>query len=452
MFLKDAAEKPDDIGRHILLASGMEDAFVSLADKSVCRVLSNEMFLKTAFGPAWADKAAAALEQFHRRMESRSRESMDSEVQKFILDWLLQHFSPSMSGRSNEGLDFQRSTCSGGKGGNDDSALMTEGDSQVFGEGGKDNDGRASGRSQDQQSNPGFGYGSEGQTPFTVKQQDIFLESIPHSLYELAKKIGRAGEDFEKPKGRFSTASKCDINGITTGDNLSALLPSEVALLGDARTQDIFYSRYAGKKLQVFSSASSGTMVTRKHQNGPVIMCVDMSGSMCGEPVDIARKMALAVTIIAQREKRDVLLIKYSDDQKMMKIDCIGRQRRDVERFLSLAALGGNDENSMFSWLFSVVIPSLPSFNTADVLCISDFGWCPLDKKIAGMIEQQKASGMKFYGLNIGSDFGLKNLDEELAVFAAARGYGGDPMSVLDEVWVYAKGECRVRVPSEACR
>jgi hypothetical protein len=37
--------------------------------------------------------------------------------------------------------------------------------------------------------------------------------------------------------------------------------------------------------------------------------------------------------------------------------------------------MGGNDENSMFEWLFREILPREEKFRTADILCISDFGW-----------------------------------------------------------------------------
>lgn len=51
-----------------------------------------------------------------------------------------------------------------------------------------------------------------------------------------ADPIGRAGESDLHPSGHFLTASKSDIAGITVGDNLSSVLPSEIALLGSPVT------------------------------------------------------------------------------------------------------------------------------------------------------------------------------------------------------------------------
>ena len=236
---------------------------------------------------------------------------------------------------------------------------------------------------------------------------------------------------------RFLTASKSDIEGITVGNNLSALLPSEVAMLSDKSTQDIFYRNYAEKRLQVFASASQSTRPD-DHKDGPVIICVDESSSMSGEPVKTAITLAYAVTIIAKRRHRQVLIVAYSDSHKLMRVESLGRQRKQLLDFLSNVSMGGNNENSMFQWLFREILPREEKFKTADILCISDFGWVLIEEYVKKLIDAQKASGMKFYGLNIGGAFGgWADLDEDMWE------EGCGPMSVCDSVWEYHEGQCK---------
>ena len=78
--------------------------------------------------------------------------------------------------------------------------------------------------------------------------------------------------------------------------------------------------------------------------------------------------------------------------------------------------------------------PQLPDYDTADILCISDFGWTTLYDTTRDIIEERKAKGMKFYGLNVAYDFG--DLWQR----------GGDdynPMDVCDSVWTFEHGDCK---------
>ena len=245
-----------------------------------------------------------------------------------------------------------------------------------------------------------FGIGAGNSKEENLRRENRFLRSIPKDLLKLAKLIGRSGSVDFKPSGHFPTAAKSDITGITIGDNLSSLLPSETALLSCPATQPTFYHNYVEKRLQIFASASSGNAPVT-HQDGPVIICLDTSGSMRGEKVEIACNLTMAITIIAQRRKRDVLVVKYSDWHFLLKVTKLSRQREDLEKFLSSYQGRGNAENELFRWLFKDILPNEKAFDTADILCITDFGWTPLNDYTIKLIESFKRKGMIFYGLNV---------------------------------------------------
>ena len=245
-----------------------------------------------------------------------------------------------------------------------------------------------------------FGIGAGNSKEENLRRENRFLRSIPKDLLKLAKLIGRSGSVDFKPSGHFPTAAKSDITGITIGDNLSSLLPSETALLSCPATQPTFYHNYVEKRLQIFASASSGNAPVT-HQDGPVIICLDTSGSMRGEKVEIACNLTMAITIIAQRRKRDVLVVKYSDWHFLLKVTKLSRQREDLEKFLSSYQGRGNAENELFRWLFKDILPNEKAFYTADILCITDFGWEPLNDYTIKLIESFKRKGMIFYGLNV---------------------------------------------------
>ncbi len=245
-----------------------------------------------------------------------------------------------------------------------------------------------------------FGIGAGNSKEENLRRENRFLRSIPKDLLKLAKIIGRSGSVDFKPSGHFPTAAKSDITGITIGDKLSSLLPSETALLSCPATQPTFYHNYVEKRLQIFASASSGNAPVT-HQDGPVIICLDTSGSMRGEKVEIACNLTMAITIIAQRRKRDVLVVKYSDWHFLLKVTKLSRQREDLEKFLSSYQGRGNAENELFRWLFKDILPNEKAFDTADILCITDFGWEPLNDYTIKLIESFKRKGMIFYGLNV---------------------------------------------------
>lgn len=265
----------------------------------------------------------------------------------------------------------------------------------------------------------------------------ILLKKIPKSLVDLARKIGRAGDTkFSKLTSNFEKASKSDITGITVGDDLSAILPSELALLAEPSTEKIFLHNMAAKRLQLFASASHSAS-ENKHQDGPVIICLDTSGSMSGLPLQVAVALTAAVAIISWRRHRDVLIVKYSDSYEYFDAGNSVSKLAQVLTFLKWTEGGGNNENEMFQWLFTEVKPDLKTYKTSDILCISDFGWTSLDKETIELIDKQKAMGTRFYGLNV-ERHAFDNLGQTSGSFTEM-----ESMNVCDSLWIYANDMCK---------
>lgn len=268
-----------------------------------------------------------------------------------------------------------------------------------------------------------------------LKLEMRFLKSIPPSLKKLARLIGRSGNDSMIPSGHYLTASKSDISGITVGDDLSNLLPSEIAMLASPLTQDIFFRNFVGKRLQVFASASAGCKVPLKRKDGPVIVCLDRSSSMTGYPSNIARALTMAVTIIAKRQHREVIVVKYggNEAQSHFVVKSLRSQRKDFIRFLSYGCAGGNNEDKMFEWVFGSLLPMEKEFDSADVLCISDFGWAPVSKGVMELIAANKTKGMKFYGLDVSCQ-DIRNFKSEDWIEFEGEAF---PPDIIDSLWIW---------------
>lgn len=271
-----------------------------------------------------------------------------------------------------------------------------------------------------------------------VETENRFLKNVPPSLIRLAKIIGRSGDGIMETSGSFASASKSDIGGITTGNDLNSLLPSELAMLSEPSTQNLFYKNYVTHRLQTFSSMSHENK-GKKHREGPIIICMDGSSSMAGEPVMVAKALTLAICIIAQRKKRPVLIIKYSFSHELFRLHNIGTDSKELLAFLTYQEMAGNDENSLFRWLFRVLLPNEGDYDSADVLCISDFGWAPINSETMEIISQEKTKGVKFFGLNV------DNKEEGHPAINMDRHIVG-PKEVCDSLWEYRNGVCKESV------
>lgn len=233
-----------------------------------------------------------------------------------------------------------------------------------------------------------------------------YLKQLDPTIVELAKQIGRSGGTSHEVTGKFQSASRSDISGITIGNDLNYLLPSELALLGAKPTENLFYHRYVQNRLQLFSSASHSFEVAND-KSGPIYICVDTSGSMKGEPEVTAKTLALAVAMVAQRDRRPICMINYSHNLSFFILTNLHRQRKKFLAFLSHSYDGGNDENKLFYFIFKK-LPSIPkyklfadAFKGADILIISDYIWSYISNENMELIQKARSEGVKFYGLGI---------------------------------------------------
>ena len=396
----------------------------SKGQKAAVKVVSNPYFLAgRKRDGAWYARVESELEDFAARIDAMlnpTEDSINEEIRQFLEELLNRNLGTDLkpgpqekqeqeeeeeedNEENDENVDKEREDANSGEQNKipDDITDLLEDLMKSIGRPDTGNEEDEEKEKENETDNEEqFGIGAGNSKEENLRRENRFLRSIPKDLLKLAKLIGRSSSVDFKLSGHFPTAAKSDITGITIGDNLSSLLPSETALLSCPATQPTFYHNYVEKRLQIFASASSGNAPVR-HQDGPVIICLDTSGSMRGEKVEIACNLTMAITIIAQRRKRDVLVVKYSDWHFLLKVTKLSRQREDLEKFLSSYQGRGNAENELFRWLFKDILPNEKAFYTADILCITDFGWTPLNDYTIKLIESFKRKGMIFYGLNV---------------------------------------------------
>lgn len=248
---------------------------------------------------------------------------------------------------------------------------------------------------------------SRGAPGFVHDAEATYLDTIDPQLVKLAKEIGRCGGAEKEVAGKFQNASRSDISGVTVGDDLNCLLPSELALLAGKPTEAVFFHKFAQKRLQIFSSASRSYDPGKK-KTGPIFICVDTSGSMTGEPEKLAKTLALAIAILVQKDRRPICFVNYCHEAIFFVLTDYQRQKQKFLKFLSHSYGGGNNEDMLFKFLFK----ELPSnakyaqfkhnFDNADLLIVSDFFWGGIGKEAKILIDKAREEGMLFYGLCIG--------------------------------------------------
>ena len=233
--------------------------------------------------------------------------------------------------------------------------------------------------------------------------------------------------------------SREEIVGIRIGKDIEYALPQEKALLADEDTALLFDLKFVEGRLLCFEMEGMKSIteevkedalitVEEEEKLGPIIVCVDTSGSMSGAPETIAKAVTLVMATRAMSKKRNCYLINFSTDIKNLDLSekmGIG----EVIPFLRNSFHGGTDVAPALKHALEIM--TTENYQRADLLVISDFVMDGLPGDLREKALTAKKGGNKFYSLCIGNLIASQNrevFDNEWVYNPAT----GDVHSLLD--------------------
>jgi uncharacterized protein with von Willebrand factor type A (vWA) domain len=146
--------------------------------------------------------------------------------------------------------------------------------------------------------------------------RDRFMKN--EKLRKLARMVGRACNmalSAQKTKIKHGSDEVFDIE---IGSDLGRTLPSEKMLLHSGPTgKKLFHKKFAEGQLMQYKLRS-----TIKEQKGPIICCIDNSGSMSGDPELWSKALGLGLLEIAIKQKRKLTILHFgSAGEKIARYD-----------------------------------------------------------------------------------------------------------------------------------
>ena len=278
---------------------------------------------------------------------------------------------------------------------------------------------------------------------FDILEKYAELLQDDEGLTALAEMIGRHHEEEQKFHKELRAkvvvetvynpepAYKGEIAGLRLSDSLLDALPSELALYNNLSTRQIFKMKYAQKQLLSYSytrnieykktheELEEVEVVETIEHKGPMIICVDTSGSMHGTPERVAKTVAFALAQKSLEEERGCYLISFSTGIETMDLSSFNSIDgiTNLVKFLRMSFNGGTDANPALN--HSVKLLEEKEWKNADVLMISDFVMGTLDSKLEEKIKAQQKKKCRFFSL------------------AVTSGGNNAVISTFDKNWIY---------------
>ena len=235
--------------------------------------------------------------------------------------------------------------------------------------------------------------------------------------------------------------TKEEICGVGLGADLANLIPQEFSLLNDADLEILFDLKLLEKRLFCFEKQGlvekqikdvkeiekqkPKELKSKDKNKGAIILCVDTSGSMSGEPEMVVKALTLFIASRARRKNRACYLINFSSDIKCEDLSEQGWGER-LNSFLRLSFGGGTDVGKALEK--GVEMMSKDEFEKSDLLVISDGDFGELSQRIVGKMDKQREQENRFFLLDI------TEKSKALDYFDKHFLYDGKNVKVLGEV------------------
>jgi uncharacterized protein with von Willebrand factor type A (vWA) domain len=246
----------------------------------------------------------------------------------------------------------------------------------------------------------GYGTGPGEKKKVPARDRLALAEALKHTpkLKKIANYLGRMQKIANK-KQKDKSNDSIARTGVDMGNELSAILPSELAKLTNDKTRRDFLKKFAQGELLQYSPKGK-----EKLGKGPIICCLDSSGSM--ESLDEqAKAFMLALLMIARKQKRAFACINYSSASEIKTWVYEQTQRIMPSEILEMAEFfwgGGTSFQSPLNKALEIITNS--KFKKADIVFITDGSATVSDNWLSEFNQKKQSERFTVVSIKIGRD------------------------------------------------
>ena len=213
-------------------------------------------------------------------------------------------------------------------------------------------------------------------------------------IKEVTAKLGREYiAEWKKKKKRIQKRERNEIFGIHRSNDLVRLLPSEFVNLENEELEYLFYSKYLEENLLTYELGGKSTksidIEEQDLKKGPVVACLDTSGSMSGEPMQKAKALLVSIASILEKEKRSLYIILFGSKGEIKETNIENKEDSGkLFEIINSGFGGGTDFETPINRGIEI-IETKGTYNKADILMITD-GLCSISDEFQKKLEVKK--------------------------------------------------------------
>lgn len=182
-------------------------------------------------------------------------------------------------------------------------------------------------------------------------------------ISEMAGRFKESASELQRKKIKEEGLEVC---GVELGNEIHKVLPSEKLFLARESTKKSFYKKLTQKELLSYKYKNN-----RAKSKGPIICCIDTSGSMEGEREVWSKSVAISLLDIAINQKREFVAVMFSN--KVYKVLEFTKHRIEPSKLYELATFFyGSGTNFIEPLEKSIELISGARYKYADIVFITD--------------------------------------------------------------------------------
>ncbi|MEY3583403.1 MAG: hypothetical protein RJA48_486 [Verrucomicrobiota bacterium] len=267
-----------------------------------------------------------------------------------------------------------------------------------------------------------------------VEEMNKLLKALPQ-IAEIAKALGRAkaSENELGPEERIMAKvsrvreellwveapdARTHTDGIHKSDDIPRMLPMEGSLYLHPVFRKLWKAKFIERSLVCYQVkgiaqrrqiseewVEEEQVVRKKLERGPIIVCLDTSGSMNGVPETVAKAITLEAMRLAHAEGRDCLLYAFSGSGDVSEhvLDLSPAGIESLCKFLCMSFHGGTDVSGPISAATRKLDGA--KWKRADIIMVSDGEFGVPAHTQETLEEAKKKYGLRVHGLLVSNGF-----------------------------------------------
>lgn len=214
-------------------------------------------------------------------------------------------------------------------------------------------------------------------------------------IRDVLKRLGKGRlEKSDKNISKVAKINKDEVFGITKSSSLARILPSELLNLEDGGMKYLFYSKYLENRLLTYeikgrNEIEKDEAEEKMNSKGPVVVCLDTSGSMKGTPLQRAKALVLAIIKMLKDENRELYIVLFGAKGQYQELAVEDEsQITEAVKFLKKGYDGGTDFETPLKRAMEI-ISEKERYEKADILMVTD-GACKISYTFKRVLKNEK--------------------------------------------------------------